>query len=83
LQVSETGFAHQPNCHNAPGDADFYARLLKVFAAALAVFGEDLRDGVRGGVAVRIGLLSERFDLAQLLPALLIDFFVEGQDDGM
>src|SRR3954454_4808686 len=46
---------------------------------ARRVFGDDLREGVRDGVSVRVSRLTESFDLLEFVAAKLVDFFVECQ----
>ena len=77
LDMRESGLAHKADGHDASGDADVDAIGFELLAGFLAVVGENLRDGVRGFVMIRIGLLAERFDLAQLVFAKVIYVFVE------
>ncbi len=77
--MSESGFAHEADCHDAPGDAHVHARLLKF----LGVFGgeitKNLIERVSELVFAAIGGLTESLNLLQLFAAQIIDMFVECQ----
>ena len=77
LDVRESGLAHEADGHDASGDASVDAIGFELLGSLLAVVGENLRDGVCGLVMIRIGLLAERFDLAQLVFAKVINVLVE------
>ena len=51
--------------------------MVKLLGGVVLVLGQNLRNLMRGPVLVRIGALPQRFDLLELLPAKLIDIFVE------
>ena len=79
LQMGESRLAHQPDRHDAPGDAHGHAILSSCFAGLSRVIGQNLRNRVGVFVAVRIRLLSESFNLLQFLAPQFVDFFVECQ----
>ena len=79
LQVCEPGLAHEPDGHDAPGDAHVDARILQLLGGFLRVLRENLRNGVGEVVLARIGLLAESFDLFQFLAPQFVDFLVECQ----
>ena len=79
LQVGEPGLAHQPDGHDAPGDAHVDARILQLLGSLLRVLRQNLRNGVSEFVLAGIDLLSQSFNLFQLLPPQFVDFLVECQ----
>ena len=78
--MGESGLALQADGHDASGDGDVDARVFQFFGGLGQVFVENLREGVRGFVAVGVGELPQRFDLLQLFFAKFVDFLVECQD---
>jgi hypothetical protein len=78
LQVGKTGLALQPDRNNAP--CNFYrdTRIFQLLGCLLAVAGQNLRHGVGKGELVRIGLLAQGFNIAQLLLPQLVNAIFKG-----
>jgi hypothetical protein len=79
LEVSESGFAHETDRHDAAGDAHVDARVLQLLRGFCRVLREDLRNAVSEVVFARVGFLSERFNLFDLVAAEVVDLVVECQ----
>ena len=79
LEVSESGFAHETDRHDAASNAHVHARLLQLFRGFSGVLGEDLRNAVSEVVFARVGFLSERFNLFDLVAAKVVNLVVECQ----
>ncbi len=78
LQMREAGLAHVPQRHHAPGDAHADLRR-QLFGGLRAILRQNLRNGVREIVALAVGAISERFDLADARCALLQQFVFQRQ----
>ena len=78
-QMRETGLAHAADGHDAAGDAHLDARLQLCSAVFVAVFGQDLRDGVREIEPLAVRLKPERFNFGDATDALLVQIVFEGQ----
>src|SRR6185437_3186991 len=76
LQMGEGSFAHEPYGNHPSGNLNVHAAFLQLFRAVVAELGQDVRDGMSEGEFMRIRLLSQRFNLAQLLLPQLVDFFL-------
>ena len=79
LQVREASFAHEADCHDAPGDAHVDAWILQLFSSLLGIGGENVWNRVGEIVLAGVRLLSEGFNLLELVAAQFVDLFVEGQ----
>ena len=79
LQVSESGFAHQANGHDASGHADVDARLFEFFGSLLRVCAQNLLERVGEFVLAAVGGLAQGLDLFQLFAAQVVNMIVECQ----
>ncbi len=79
LEMGESGLALQADGHDASGDADVDARVFQLLGRFGKVLVENLREGMRGFVTVRVGELAEGLNLLEFFFAEFVDFFVEGQ----
>src|SRR3954452_5495281 len=77
--MNERRLTHEAHGHDTSSDADVDLGLLELLAGALREFGDDLRDGMRDNVFVRVSRLPEGFDLLEFVAAKVVDFFVECQ----
>ena len=75
LEMRKAGLALQANRDDAPGDFYRNTRIFQLLGCLLAVFSQNLRDGVGKGELVRIGLLAQGFNLGKFLPSQVVDFF--------
>jgi hypothetical protein len=79
LQVREPSLPHQPDGHDAPRDAHVDPRILQLLASLLRVLRQNLRNRVSEFVFAGIDLLSQSFNLFQLLAPQFVNFLVECQ----
>src|SRR5258708_18091795 len=79
LQVREPGLALQAQRDDASGNLHWNMRIGQLLRGLIVVLGKNLGNGVRGRKFVRISLLAECFNLAQLLLPELVDIFFERQ----
>ena len=79
LQMREPSLPHQPDGHDAPGDAHVDARILQLLGSLLRVLRQNLRNRVGKLILAGIDLLSQSFNLFQLLPPQFVNFLVECQ----
>ena len=63
---------------DAPGHFYRNTRLFQLLGGLFAEFGQNLRNGVGKGKLVRIGLLAQGFNIAQLLLPQLINAIFKG-----
>ena len=65
---------------DATGNAHVESRILQLLGGFLRVLGQNLWNGMGEFVFARIDLLSQSFNLFQLLAPQFVDFFVECQN---
>ena len=76
LDMCKSRFAHEADRHDASGDTDVDACLLKFLSQLGRVVGQDLPHRVGEVVLRTVRGLTERFNFFQLLAPQVVDVFV-------
>ena len=76
--MGKTGLALEAYRDDAPGDFYRNTRLFQFFRRVVAELGQNLRHGMGKGKLVRISLLAQGFNIAQLLLPQLVNAIFKG-----